>query len=308
MIINVEPLWDWVAKRHSIYIKQAVHRGEPVFTFDVEAGLKFDTSNEPILENYRFCNVFRELDRVTRWVRVNIRELFADHEYLWLMLAIARVINWPDTLAAIMWDKDTWPVDENFSPSRLAQVLECRQSEGKKVYTGAYLVRPESNPNKYGYGLPKSQYVGKIVIGQLWDDRKQLSEFFDRNRSVQEAHKRLSQYYGWGSFMAYQVCVDMMHTRYLQGAHDRNNWAALGPGSIRGLNRLAGRPVNRSLRQADGLNEMKRIFATQVKFRPSWVPLVGLSDIQNCLCETDKYLRAKNGEGRLCNHYRPMEG
>lgn len=310
MTINAEPLWDWVAKRHSVYIRQAMSRGEPVFTSNLEAALKFkfNVADDPILRDYRFCNVFRELDRVTRWVDVHIRKPFADCEYLWFMLAIARIINWPDTLAVLMSSEETWPINEHFSPFQFANALERLKDEGKKVYTGAYLIRPESKINKPWYGLSKQHYVGRIVLGNLWDDRKQLSEFFDSNQSVRNAHARFMQYWGWGSFMSYQVCVDMIHTRYLQDAPDQNTWAALGPGSTRGLNRLAERPTKKLLKPEQGVKEMVEIYTSQNDFRPSFVPRVGLSDIQNCLCETDKYLRAKNGEGRLHNHYRPIEG
>ena len=106
------------------------------------------------------------------------------------------------------------------------------------------------------------------------------------------------RYIGWGPFMAYQVVVDLRHTEYLNAAPDIQTWAALGPGSRRGLNRLAGRPVDYNLSQAQGLDEMRALYESQDHFRAPWVPRIDLSDIQNALCETDKYLRVKLGEGR----------
>ena len=44
--------------------------------------------------------------------------------------------------------------------------------------------------------------------------------------------------------MAYQAVVDMRFTALLADAPDVATWAAAGPGTMRGLNRLHGRPVD----------------------------------------------------------------
>lgn len=56
-------------------------------------------TTDPILRACRFCNVYREDDRVTRWINEHVRVPYAHHPELLTMLAIARWINWPDTLA-----------------------------------------------------------------------------------------------------------------------------------------------------------------------------------------------------------------
>jgi hypothetical protein len=116
------------------------------------------------------------------------------------------------------------------------------------------------------------------------------------------------RYIGWGPFMSYQVVVDLRWTHYLRNAPDINTWAALGPGSRRGLNRLAGRDLDFNLTQAQGLEEMRQIWEEQDQYRAPWVPRIDLSDIQNCLCETDKYLRVKLGEGKPRAQYVPGRG
>lgn len=305
-MINPEPLWDWAGKRHAAYIRQAIRRNEEVFSDNVGAGQRFSLI-DPIIESYRFCNVFRELDRVTRWVDKLIRQPFCQHPNLWFMLAIARTINWPDTLQDLMGHQRTWPFGDSFDPSAMMVAMQRRKDAGHKLYTGAYMVRAESGRTAPWFNESKQYYVAHIVLGRLWEDRFEWQRFLDSKPTVQDVHKRFMEYHGWGSFMAYQVCVDMMHTRYLFNAPDKNSWAALGLGSARGLNRLAGRPVKFKLSQEQGLAEMLSIYETQALYRPLHVPHVPLSDIQNCLCETDKYLRVKNGEGRPRSYYHPTE-
>ena len=78
---------------------------------------------------------------------------------------------------------------------------------------------------------------------------------------MRDVHQELTQFDGWGPFMAYQAVVDMRFTRLLSGAADIATWAAAGPGTIRGLNRLHGRPTDFALPQYRALDEIRAIFA-----------------------------------------------
>ena len=100
---------------------------------------------------------------------------------------------------------------------------------------------------------------------------------------------------GWGQFMAYQAVVDMRFAPLLRGALDTYGWAAAGPGTLRGLNRLHGRAVDAAISQAQALTEMRVIYKS---VQQETNVLMDFSDVPNALCETDKYLRVKNGEGK----------
>lgn len=325
--MNDQPLLDWIHERHAIYLRKAYVEGTEVpnwarpGTTDPEGWLGPDPfrwhlgvyTDDPILAEYRFCNVFRELDRVTVWIRENIREPFAEHEDLWLMLAIARYINWPETLRELM-DEGAWPSEPGWEPADMTPILEARKSRGEKVETGAYMIRAESDPEKEWYDWSKQRYVSEVVIGQLWDDRELWRRYLayarrtPRIQPVWESLARRSSYTGWGPFMAYQVVLDWSHSTVLPYPTDRETWAAVGPGSKRGLNRLHGRPVGASLSQADAVEEMRELLDRTRYSLASWVPPLEMEDIQNSLCETDKYLRVANGEGRPRSKYVPGRG
>lgn len=333
-MMDSKPFWEWVNERHAIYIRKALRAGVDPGLLHVPQDADLEEcdpehfamregllTSDPALAAYSFCNVFRELDRVTVWIDRNIRQPFADHPDLWMMLAIARYINWPGTIQFLMnrgpikCDFNAWPNDGGqglphfaFSPEALGNALDHWSRLGQKVYTGAYMIRAENNPKAEWYAWTKQQYVARIVLGRLWEDRAEWTALGGNTGHTLEQvweHFQQPRYIGWGPFMAYQVVVDLRHTRYLRRAPDINTWAALGPGSRRGLNRLSGRPVNQPLKQAEGLAEMRLLWAEQDQHRAPWVPPIELSDIQNCLCETDKWLRAKSGEGRPRSHYVP---
>jgi hypothetical protein len=109
---------------------------------------------------------------------------------------------------------------------------------------------------------------------------------------------------GLASFMAAQVVADLKYARGPKKWADFHTFAASGPGSKRGLNRVLGRDKDAPMPEA----EFRRVLAMlrlAVSARlASWEPITA-QDIQNCLCEYDKYERARTGEGRPKQLYKP---
>ncbi len=265
-------------------------------------------SEDPIIREWRFCNVRREDDRVTVWIRKNIREAYAGHPLLWLMLCLARQINLPSTLHdLITMYPGAWPGDDCFQPEHLRDALEDRARQGLKNYTGVYVI---SAPPGGGTGS-KPAYTALEVIGKLWKDQTKFEMFTrgDHGTAMRNFHNMLMGYPGWGPFLAYQAIVDMRFTPILKNAVDVKTWCAAGPGTIRGLNRIYGRPVEYDLTRMKHHAVQQRAKEELIKM---WPVLVGesgvsmdLSDVPNVMCETDKYLRVKNGEGTPRNRYEP---
>jgi hypothetical protein len=289
-----------MAERHKIYLRKR-DGAEPPWTKD------------PILQEYRFCNVFRELDTVTIWIRENIREQYPNHPHLWFMLAIARTINWPPTLQNLM-DAGFWPDRGRWYWLAVSSYLDALMSEGKKVYTGAYMIRAESDPANEWYNKTKQQYIAGCVLGNLWQDRKMIGSVLDQLAvteltaisavdfgTLHGAHEMFMNYHGWGPFMAYELVTDLRHTRYLENAPDISTWANAGPGALRGLNRLRGLDPQTPMSQQEANERMFMLLQAanmneELCFTLDYI--LEMRDIEHSLCETDKYLRVKNGEGR----------
>jgi hypothetical protein len=312
---NTEDFFYWINERHRIYLTKK-HKQY----FHPTIGAKVLT-DDPIFQQYRFCNVFRELDRVTTWIRENWREPYANHENLWFAMCIARQINWPETLEEVGFPI----IPQGWDDEHVANVMDGRKMAGKKVYTGAYMIRAESDPKKPWYKWTKQQYIASVVLRKVWDERydfmkmfmpadiityTDVKEQFQRQPTLQEVHTWLMQFTGWGPFMAYEVVTDLRHTRYLRNAPDIMTWANAGPGAKRGLNRIYCRPVNQPLSQDKANAEMQYLlFLSQQKGHiESHVPALEMRDIEHSLCEMDKYLRVKNGEGTPRAKYVPGRG
>lgn len=275
------PLFYWVREREAIRIRKDDASAPP-------------WTDDEILRTYRFCNVRREDDRVTVWIDRNIRKMFASHPLLWLMLCIARQVNWPETLEELIV-QGAWPGSERFILDDVSRVLNARKDRGEKVYTGAYMISAPAEK-----GADKQRYIAETVIGDLWIRRGGF-----RPRTLQQTHEWLMRSKGWGQFMAYQAVVDMRFTKLLCDAEDVATWAAAGPGTIRGLNRLHGRDLHYSLSQGQALSEMRAIYKV---VQQETGAAMDFSDVPNILCETDKYLRVKLGEGKPRALYVPGRG
>ncbi len=104
--------------------------------------------------------------------------------------------------------------------------------------------------------------------------------------------------------MAGQVVADYTWTPLLHEATDLYTWAPLGPGSQRGLNRLAGRPLKTKLRESVAVAQMIELRERLVVDVPA-LEDVTLMDAQNICCEGDKFLRMMTGEGRTRARYKP---
>ncbi len=280
-----ELFWYWVKERYNIYCNKEIAALEPPWTLD------------PILQQYRFTNVFREYDRVTKWIKQNIRDPYANHPNLWFMLCIARIFNWPPMLQEIS-ENSFWPLSF-WSPKPVRNVLINRKHRGDKVFTGAYLV----GTYPIAPYTERSLYIVDKVLTPLWRDHKCINNYLasipPRKRTLHAMHTLLSSYFGIGDFLAYQIVIDLRHTPVLNQAADINTWVAFGPGSIRGLNRY----FSITIRKKNRVEKCIEIFEDQYNYCTKTMPIIELSDIQNCLCEFDKYSRTLYDEGKPRNKY-----
>lgn len=284
--LQAKQLTGFMAERHKIYEKK-------------QAGKPRPWTDDTVLDTFRFCNVYRELDTVTVWIRENIRAPFAESPHLWWMLAAARQINWPGTLAEMIASPKTWPKNtlRSVDPQRIIKLMDDRKAARKQVFTGAYII------TNSGMSISKSEFVALHVLEPLLDVKPPAAW-----ASMEEAHKWLRGHMGFGGFMAYEVVCDMRWTRYGRGWADVNTWAHAGPGAKRGLNRLAGLDKDAAMSEKTALEGMRSLLElVSAKWPAKW-PSLEMREIEHSLCEYDKWVRAHTGEGRPRSKYTPLVG
>lgn len=281
---RVEEFFLFMKERHNVYVRRA--KGQP-----------FPWTADEILSTYRFCNVYRELDKVTVWVREHVREPFSNHKLLWLMLCAARQINHPDTLAELIADKKAWPHTlRSWDPERMRTIMNDRKARGEQVYTGAYMLTNVLDKNDNSQPHDKPFFTAHRVLAPLVG----ISGAMERaaSCSMADTHGLLRAQFGWGGFLSYEVTCDMRWTRYGARWADVNTFAFAGPGAVRGLNRLLQVSKDCVLAPPVALKMMRALLSESKSFWPRAWPKLELREIEHSLCEFDKYERVRLGEGR----------
>jgi hypothetical protein len=286
--------FGYIKERHLIYLKKTA--GEP-----------WPWTQDQILQTYSYCNVFRELDKVTIAFRKMLAEPYKDHPNLWFLYCMARQINWPETIAEILKKSD---LPDAWNPEQVRKIMQDRKNRGEKLYTGAYLIRGDIQagvPGSLDFN-EKSGYTCFKVLDPVFVDFKswQASDGAELPETIQGWTNWLSTHHGWGMFLSYEVATDLRHTRYLQNAPDIMTWANAGPGAVRGLNRYFGRHLWEHPSKEQTLDEMRMLLEISTEeLEGTHVPALEMRDIEHSLCEFDKYERVRLGQGRPRAKYKP---
>jgi len=102
-----------------------------------------------------------------------------------------------------------------------------------------------------------------------------------------------------GGFDAAQVVGDLKHVGVLRQTSDWWKFAASGPGSLRGLNRVLGRTTDAPWKETEWLEELCLVRETIAPaLAEAGLPKIHAQDVQNCLCEFHKYEKVRLGEGK----------
>ena len=269
----------FVVERHRIYERRARGQERP-------------WTKDPILQQYKFTNVYRELDRVTVWIKEHWREPHKDNEHLWFAMVVARLINNPDTLAELS-------LPGKWNGSQFLRVMARRRREGKKMFGGAYIISTN------GISQDKSVYLADSVFGPLWEARKMVAP--REKDSLFQFAARLRIYQGMGSFIAAQVVADMKYTPTLINASDWWTFALSGPGSRRGMSYLMGMDPRTKWQEhewKDALDELSVLVKDRTDHAK--MPRLHNQDLQNGLCEWSKFRRTQLGTGRPKQRFVPF--
>lgn len=269
---RVDDLFLFMWERHNIWRQRYVAKQPGPWTKD------------PILHKFRFCNVYRELDRVTIWIANNWRLPHKQDSDLWFAMVVARLVNWPDTLAAMRY-----PVP--WRPDNFLHALESRMEKGYKVFTGAYMIHAGRT------GQRKARYLVDVVLDPIWADRKNIRP--KKGDTLASFYERLHECPDMGSFMTGQVIADAKQEGVLATASDWHTWAISGPGSLRGLNRIFERDKREKWKEKEWKEHLDLLRSRiKQKVLQASMPYLSAQDLQNCLCEFDKYERVRLGEGK----------
>ena len=290
--------WWFICERQSIWVRRFLHRLPPPWTED------------SIMRDERFTNVYRELDPGTQYVINEILEIDAPKPDKIFNTMLYRLIGRSETHAAIGFQHL-----KSFDPQYLEHSLKrLRDMKGIPVFTAAYMVS--------GYTLMGSRDKVENIARLFALLHSEFDIFYNRIipcTDSAQVYEVIRSACGFGNFLAYQVLVDLLYplkvytwTPLLPYSHD--DWASAGPGAQRGISMLLkeGMKANhlevmRWLRfnQKAEFDRLNLEFPYLVNHEDRNVE-ISLANIQNCLCEFHKYVKISEGTGRGRRKFAPL--
>lgn len=296
---SLDLFWEFIYERQYIWDKRVIQQESPPWTED------------QILQNNRFTNVYRKLDPGTQYAIQHILEKEASKQDKIFNVMMYRLIGRLSTHESIGFQSL-----DHFDKRELEEKLKHRRDvNNNTVFTGAYMVA--------GYNqMGSSDKVENI--SHLFGEIASNPSFFDdllSARSAKQAYNIIQSQKGFGNFLSYQVLVDLLYpVNYYDGSSilpfSTDDWSSPGPGAQKGIKRLVRDPsqvnnldIMRWLKN-NQRQEFERLgleFPYISSYSTDKVEL-SLADIQNCLCEFYKYEKILNSEGRARRRFRNSEG
>lgn len=271
--MNIDLLWGYLYERESIRLRR-------------ESGQPRPWTKDSILAIYKFTNVYREHDRVTRWMAKHVRKPLEDDKSLIHAIIAFRWFNRISTGNAIFVDeyRDSMTPWEIYQRSNNTNDLKypILQRCGYGPYvTGAYIIKTPA-------GYDKLNGVLNII-----DSALPYAIAMGKNPgSLEKAYNILLEAPYMGTFTAAQVIADLKYTTYFLNAPDWITFVHSGPGSRAGLNIVMGRQPTTPWKEAEWV---KNIHQLQNELAPRFIeqgwPVPHCQDVQSGLCELSKYVR-----------------
>jgi hypothetical protein len=291
----VEKFVAFISEREAIRIRRHVMKKEWPWTDD------------PILQQYRFTNVHREDDAVSKHYQNIVRDRYGDSSLVLPATVIYRWFNRPwnildngdrtgSSCEAIFGRTATHPrsiFDLYINSGSLYVLQDCISQLEPPYVTGAYLI-----PSKPGY----SKAEGVLQYIDEWMQRDWHGQWDLWRR---KGPPLLSEMYEWlngnglGSFMRGQIIADLKYVQFMLKVPDWWIWATPGPGSMKGLNIVIGRDMNTPWHKGEWLATLESVSEQVTPLLAGYgMEKLHNQDLQNCLCEWSKYTKVATGQGR----------
>jgi hypothetical protein len=285
--------WRFAAARQAIYLARLQGAGEP-------------WSDDPILREYRFTNVYRAADRVSQFL---IQEVIYggdapdDPENVVFRVLLFKLFNRISTWR--MLERELGTIEwRTFNFSRYCHVLDKAANDGA-IYSAAYLMPP---PN---LGERSKHHNHLRLLERIMRDR--FPRFVASAETLTAIYERLIKYPSVGRFLGFQYTVDLNYTPLV--AASENQFVVAGPGACDGIRKCFGP-------EASGIEpEVIRYMVEHQdlhfdRLKLGFDGLFGrplhLIDCQNLFCEVDKYARVAHpdtagisGRRRIKQKFRP---
>ena len=271
---------------YELYWKFAYERQK---AFDARtAGKPAPWTDDPIIAQYKFCNVYRATDRVSQYM---IREVCygpdknVPADRIFQVIAF-RIFSNNQTWDSLHGKLGRSPVIDDLADGSFEKALSEIKNENGKLYTGAFILCATD-----AYGR-QQKHLNHVELFKDMFINHDLATDILTAPSLKAIYDLIHQYPLMGDFMSYQIAIDLNYSELIN--FSENDFTQAGPGALRGIKKV--------FTSTNGLSPAQIIMwmvdHQHEEFARLGYDFAGLRgrplhaiDAQGLFCETDKYCR-----------------
>lgn len=267
--------WVFAARRQAAFQRRV--SGQPL-----------PWSDDPIIQQYKFCNVYRAADRVSQYLIRNVayREPPDDPADRLFQIVAFRTFSKVETWEGVLQRLGHPPRLEDLASGDFEAALDDVKYERGVLYTGAFIL---CATKAYQFREKHRNHVG--LFKQMFlesDAAKQILAAESLERLV----RFLEGFPLTGPFMSYQIAIDLNYSDLLN--FSENDFTQPGPGAVRGIKKAfldlgtytASDVIHWMVERQE--REFRRL---DLEFSGLWGRRLHAIDCQGLFCELDKYCR-----------------
>lgn len=270
-----ELYWQFASRRQSAFERRVL-------------GAPWPWTDDPILQIYKFCNVYRAADRVSQYMIQHVGYDKTDSSAADRVFQIVafRTFSNIDTWEGVKQALGGPPTLGDLSSGSFENALDLVKARKGRLYTGAFILCA----NKvFGH---QEKHRNHIALFKHMFFEKEFAKRILGANSLESIVKHLETFPLIGPFMAYQTAIDLNYSNLFY--FDENDYTQAGPGAARGLKKafvdLGDYSPSDTIRwmvdQQDG--EFTRL---DLPFSGLFGRPLHAIDCQGLFCELDKYCR-----------------
>jgi len=283
--------WEFAVERQNIFFKRL--RGEDA-----------PWTADPILQTYKFVNVYRASDRVSQYLIRNVirpADSVTDTIFRVVLFKIFNRISTWETLS----DEFEELIWSNYSFKDYYTFLSVVMKERKQpIFNSAYMLPGQRSKQLLGTHYARKHGVYLRVLEKMLRD----VDIVTGAESLEQLYNILISYPYVGRFLAYQWAIDLNYTDIFN--FSENDYVVPGPGCIRGMDKcFKAIHTTQYVPALISIQEHQNEWMDRFGLLEEWKNLFGrqlhLVDVQSLFCEVDKYTRVSNPTGNNYRRKRP---
>lgn len=258
-----------------------------------------DATQDSILKEFKFTNVYRASDRVSQYLinMVIYGEIKHNREEdLLLQIIVFKIFNKISTWEFLKHAYGDISID-HFDVEIISKLLTERQVSFP-IFNNAYMMT--GSHHKYNHLNTKHEKWLSMVKKEILD-AKLLSKIVHAH-DLSDVFNLLNQCSFLGPFLSYQYAIDLNYSPVLN--FNENSFVKAGIGAIRGIKKCflfyGDHYEDAIFYIQNNFEELQQKYGYST-FRELPGRMPTLIDLQNCFCETDKYLRMAMPELHIGN-------